>query len=124
MFKARQTVSSAEATMIILALRTSPKAEPYGVVWEVAINVVVNNFFCYDNSKMNYQPKKRFFMTNAELKVKPFAERLQLMEDLWETLSNEDNHLQSPAWHQEILEERMNLINTGQAEYVTIEELI
>ncbi len=62
-------------------------------------------------------------MTIAELKVKPFAERLQLMEDLWETLSNEDNNLQSPAWHQEILEERMNLINTGQAEYVTIEEL-
>lgn len=62
-------------------------------------------------------------MTIAELKIKPFAERLLLMEELWETLSNEDNHLQSPAWHQKILEERMNLIHTGQAEYVTIEEL-
>ncbi len=76
-----------------------------------------------DNTKMNDQTPKRYFMTIAELKGKPFAERLQLMEDLWETLSNEDNHLQSPAWHQEILEERMNLIHTGQAEYVTIEEL-
>ncbi|WP_223293881.1 addiction module protein [Pelodictyon phaeoclathratiforme] len=75
------------------------------------------------STKILSTPKKKFFMTIAELKVKPFAERLQLMEDLWETLSNEDNNLQSPAWHQEILEERMDLINTGQAEYVTIEEL-
>uniref|UniRef100_Q3ARR4 Addiction module component n=1 Tax=Chlorobium chlorochromatii (strain CaD3) TaxID=340177 RepID=Q3ARR4_CHLCH len=62
-------------------------------------------------------------MTIAELQEQPLAERLMLMEELWETLCNEKHHIQSPAWHQEILEERINLINSGEAEYLSIEEL-
>lgn len=62
-------------------------------------------------------------MTVAEIKEMPVNQRIILMEEIWDTLSHEDVEIESPAWHKEILDERMALINSGKGEYLTIEEL-
>jgi hypothetical protein len=45
------------------------------------------------------------------------------MEEIWDTLSHEGIEIESPAWHKEILDGRMGLIDSGKAEYLTIEQL-
>ena len=62
-------------------------------------------------------------MTITEIKEMPVNQRIILMEEIWDTLSHEDVELESPPWHKEILDERVALINSGKAEYLTIEQL-
>jgi putative addiction module component (TIGR02574 family) len=62
-------------------------------------------------------------MTIAEIKEMSVNQRIILMEEIWETLSNEDVDIESPTWHKEVLDERMKLIDSGKAEYLTIEQL-
>jgi putative addiction module component (TIGR02574 family) len=62
-------------------------------------------------------------VTIAELKEMPVNQRMILMEEIWDTLSHEDAKIESPLWHKEILDERMKLIDSGKAEYLTIEQL-
>jgi hypothetical protein len=50
-------------------------------------------------------------------------ERLQAMETLWDSLVDEESEIESPKWHQEILEERKRKIDTGNAEFLSLEEL-
>ena len=50
-------------------------------------------------------------------------DRLQAMEDLWNSFSEEKSEINSPEWHQNILEERKIKIINGTAEYVSLEEL-
>jgi putative addiction module component (TIGR02574 family) len=51
------------------------------------------------------------------------AEKLQTMEALWDSLIHEDSEIESPEWHQPILEARKLKIEEGKAEYLSIEEL-
>jgi len=39
-------------------------------------------------------------MSTAELKSLPRAEKLQLLEDIWEDLAPSLNEMASPAWHE------------------------
>ena len=59
----------------------------------------------------------------AEIKAMPVNQRIILMEEIWDTLSHEGIEIESPAWHKEILDGRMEMINSGKAEYLTIEQL-
>ena len=45
------------------------------------------------------------------------AEKLQLMEALWEDLSRNSDALESPEWHRELLEEREHRIASGEARF-------
>jgi putative addiction module component (TIGR02574 family) len=62
-------------------------------------------------------------MTIAEIKEMPVNQRMILMEEIWDTLSHEDIEIESPPWHKDILDERIESINSGKAEYLTIEQL-
>ncbi|MBW1650429.1 MAG: addiction module protein [Deltaproteobacteria bacterium] len=62
-------------------------------------------------------------MFAQEIKSMPAAERIILMEELWNTLCNEKTEIKSPGWHKEILEERIDLINSNKAEFISIREL-
>ena len=42
------------------------------------------------------------------------AEKLQVMEALWEDLSNNDQSIQSPAWHESSLQETEQRVQSGQ----------
>jgi hypothetical protein len=52
-------------------------------------------------------------MTHADLLTMPIAEKIQLMESLWESLSN-DAIAAIPPWHSEVLAERGALLDQGQ----------
>jgi hypothetical protein len=62
-------------------------------------------------------------MTTTEIKKMSTIERLRAMEELWDVLCHEDKEIESPAWHRGILEDRKEKIQTGEAEFISIEEL-
>jgi len=62
-------------------------------------------------------------MTTSEIKKMTVAERLKMMEDIWDTLCHEDEEIESPAWHEGILKERRDRIAKGEAEFISIDEL-
>lgn len=47
------------------------------------------------------------------LKEMSFADKMELMETLWDELSSKPEELHSPAWHKEVLDERRQLIQSG-----------
>lgn len=62
-------------------------------------------------------------MLVTKIKEMPLNERIILMEEIWDTLCHEEKEVESPTWHKEILDERVNLINSGKAKFVSIQEL-
>jgi len=62
-------------------------------------------------------------MTIDEIKKMTTQQRIQMMERIWDTLIEEDKAPESPQWHQEILENRRKKIESGEANYFTIDEL-
>ena len=49
-------------------------------------------------------------------------EKLSLMEELWISLDNKED-LDSPRWHKEIIESRLQSVKDGTAEYISIDFL-
>lgn len=45
-------------------------------------------------------------------------EKLQAMEALWEDLSRNPDHLESPGWHEDVLREREQRLAAGEASFV------
>ena len=62
-------------------------------------------------------------MNISELKKMSKAERLQAMEALWDSLLYEDVELETPKWHEKILEDRKNKISNGKAKFISLAEL-
>ncbi len=62
-------------------------------------------------------------MNTLEIKKMSRIERLQAMEALWDSLLDDELEMESPEWHEEILEERKKLIKTGKAEFLSLSEL-
>ena len=62
-------------------------------------------------------------MSLADVKHMSKIERLQAMEVLWDSICEEDVPADSPHWHQGVLQERRQLIESGQASYITVDEL-
>ncbi|MDI1244972.1 MAG: addiction module protein [Rhodoferax sp.] len=53
-------------------------------------------------------------MQTAELVAMPLADRLQAMEALWDSLCRDTTAMQTiPAWHEEVLGERLAALETG-----------
>ncbi len=51
------------------------------------------------------------------------AERLQAMEALWDSFSNDPVEHQAPVWHDDILRNRTEKINNNEAKFLTLSEL-
>ena len=62
-------------------------------------------------------------MSVAEIQKMTVNERLETMEKLWESLSQNDTDIESPAWHKEVLDSRRKHIDSGDAQFYTIEEV-
>jgi len=59
-------------------------------------------WLCYDfNSEKNGEN-----MDIASIKKMTMVERLQAMELLWDSLSRDENELESPDWHHKVLADR------------------
>lgn len=55
-------------------------------------------------------------MTIAELHKLPPIEKLKIIETLWNDLASDENHLQSPAWHETELRETERAFRSGHDE--------
>ncbi len=62
-------------------------------------------------------------MNMQEIKNMSRIERLQAMEELWDSLIDEESEIESPEWHLDILEDRKRKIKSGNAEFISLEEL-
>ncbi len=62
-------------------------------------------------------------MDVREIRKMSRAERLATMEALWDSLVEEEGEIESPEWHREVLEERKRKIESGKAEFISLEKL-
>ncbi len=56
--------------------------------------------------------------TDFPIESLSLADKLLLMERLWENISRCPSALPVPAWHSEVLAERQAKVDAGQAEWV------
>lgn len=62
-------------------------------------------------------------MQFTEIKTLSIEKRMLLMEELWDSLCHEKEEISSPSWHKEILDSRMQLVNSGKAKFLSLQEL-
>ncbi len=62
-------------------------------------------------------------MISAEIKSMSMKNRIILMEELWDALCHDEKEITSPEWHRKVLDERRNLIESGKAKLISIDEL-
>ena len=62
-------------------------------------------------------------MTTVEISKMSVLERLQTMEALWDSLTHEQVEITSPDWHGDILSARAKKIESGKAQFKSLEEL-
>lgn len=61
-------------------------------------------------------------MSTVEIEKMDTAERLRTMEALWDALCREPTEPESPEWHKGVLEERRRKIESGEAQFISLEE--
>ena len=62
-------------------------------------------------------------MSIDEIKRLNTKEKIILMNSIWESLDNSSDTVNSPAWHQEVLENRLSKIKDNSVKYISLEEL-
>ena len=62
-------------------------------------------------------------MTITEIKSLPVSKRIMLMEEIWDSLCYEHEQIESPPWHQDVLNGRLELLNSKQATLISLQEL-
>lgn len=59
----------------------------------------------------------------AQIEAMSVAERLQAIEQLWDSLGRQPEPIESPRWHAEVLEQRRKRAEAGEARFLTLEQL-
>lgn len=59
----------------------------------------------------------------AEIEQMSVAEKTQVMELLWRSMSAEPEKAESPAWHKKILASRLAKVESGRGEFLTLAQL-
>ena len=62
-------------------------------------------------------------MNLADIKKMSMAERLKAMEALWDSLLYENEEIESPEWHEKIVEKRKAKIKSGKVKFISLSEL-
>ncbi len=62
-------------------------------------------------------------MSIDEIKKLDVKDRIILMNEIWSTLESEDSNIESPNWHKDILEKRIEKIKNNEAKFISLEEL-
>jgi hypothetical protein len=52
----------------------------------------------------------------------PLHEKLLVMEAIWDDISREEEKLEVPQWHKDVLDEREKLIASGKAQFIEWED--
>ena len=59
----------------------------------------------------------------SEINKMSVTERLQVMEQLWDTLCRDATELPSPQWHGDVLADRKERAERGEAKFLTLQQL-
>ena len=57
------------------------------------------------------------------LKSMSVENRMLLIEEIWDSLCHETDEIKSPSWHEDILNDRLELIKSGQAKFISLDAL-
>lgn len=60
--------------------------------------------------------------TLEQIHQMPLHEKLLVMEAIWQDISREEQTLEVPQWHKDILDERDRLIAEGKAQFIDWED--
>jgi hypothetical protein len=64
-----------------------------------------------------------FAIQTDTLKSMSIENRMLLMEEIWDSLCHETDEMKSPSWHEDILNDRLELIKSGQAKFISLDAL-
>ena len=59
----------------------------------------------------------------AQIERMSVAERLQVMEQLWDALCRDAGEMASPEWHRDVLDDRRARAQRGEAKFLTLDQL-
>ncbi len=62
----------------------------------------------------NFKKDLKIMQNTIEVKQLSRAEKLRIMEAIWEDLSTEEEQMESPDWHKEALQETERRLGSGQ----------
>jgi hypothetical protein len=57
-----------------------------------------------------------------QIQQMPLHEKLLMMEAIWDDICREEEKLELPGWHKEVLDERERLITQGKAQFIDWDE--
>lgn len=58
-------------------------------------------------------------IATKNLKELSFPDKCSLMEELWESMTPNENQLTVPKWHQDLLDQRENLLQQEKARFIS-----
>jgi len=59
----------------------------------------------------------------SQIEKMSVTERLQAMDQLWDSLNRSDVEIPSPDWHQDVLADRKARAQRGEAKFLTLDQL-
>lgn len=59
----------------------------------------------------------------VEIEQMSVVQKLQTMELIWKSLATDENRVESPLWHQTVLESRLKKVEAGKGKFLTIAQL-
>jgi hypothetical protein len=62
-------------------------------------------------------------LETAQIERMSVAERLRVMEQLWEALCRDTEEIASPEWHRDVLADRKARAQRGEAKFLTLDQL-
>ena len=62
-------------------------------------------------------------MSITDIKEMSILERIHVMELLWDSLCDDEQQVESPEWHETVLNSRKQKLDSGSAEFLTLEEV-
>ena len=61
-------------------------------------------------------------ISQEEIAQMPINEKIMAIESLWRSLSNVEEDVEVPQWHKDILDDREEKIQNGEASFIPWEE--
>jgi putative addiction module component (TIGR02574 family) len=62
-------------------------------------------------------------LSQTDIEKMTVPERMDAIDRLWESIIDSGEDVPSPAWHEEILTERVARVRSGKAKFYTLEEV-
>jgi len=62
-------------------------------------------------------------MSITDIKEMSIIERIHAMELLWDSLCDDEQNIDSPKWHETVLNARKQKMDSGGAEFLTLDQV-